>query len=66
MSVPILASVFCETDYIHSRNMTMLTRHRFKREGIIKITDMLAEDIQHDSDLNEVLPPSLQVYVVLR
>ena len=31
----------------------------------MKITDMLAEDIQHNSNLNGALPPSLQVYVAL-
>ncbi len=39
---------------------------RFKREGILRITGLIASDIQHETDRNGVLSPSLQVCVALR
>ena len=48
-------------------DVDIYARLRFRKDGIMKITDMmLAEDIQHNSDLNGALPPSIQVCVALR
>lgn len=38
----------------------------FKREGITRYTDSIAFDIQHDTDRNGALSPSLHVCVALR
>ena len=57
-------------DRLHSLDayddVDIYERLRFKRHGIIRITDMLAADLQHNTDLNGALPPSLQVCVAPR
>lgn len=41
-------------------------RYRFRRDQIMHITDMLSDDIKHQSELNGALSPSLQVCIALR
>ena len=52
-------------DRLHPLDMyddfDLFSRIRFPRAEIQKITDLLAADLQHDSDRNRALSPSLQV-----
>ena len=44
----------------------MYTKYRFTRLGCIKIIDLLQDQLQHKTNRNHALPPSLQVFVALR
>lgn len=47
-------------------DVDLFSRFRFRRAELRRITDLLAVDLQHDTDRNGALSPSLQVCVALR
>lgn len=44
----------------------LYSRYRFSRDKIMRITDMLAPVMEHQTALKGALPPSLQVCIALR
>jgi hypothetical protein len=44
----------------------LVSRYRFSREGIVKLIEIVIDDIRHPSLKNNVLPPSYIVLAALR
>jgi len=63
--MPVLRRQRVLRDRLHPLDMyddfDLYSRFRFPRAEIEKITDLLAADLQHDSDRNGALSPSLSV-----
>ena len=68
--MPVLRRQRVLRDRLHPLDMyddfDLYSRFRFPRAEIETITDLLAADLQHDSDRNGALSPSLQVCLALR
>ena len=47
-------------------DVEMLKKYRFTRAGVMEIIDSLGGQLEHPTNRNHAVPPSLQIFVALR